>query len=99
MDTQSHLIDSPTQIEIINLLCEKLKACYIFPDVAEQICYHLQQNLLGGEYNGLTDGNLFALALTIQLQELNHDVHLWLRWHEQPLPDGTSALFQEPAWQ
>lgn len=99
MDTGSPLIDSAAQIEIITELCEKLQACYIFPEVAEQICLHLQQTLLDGEYDGLTDGNLFALALTIQLQEVNHDEHLWVRWHEQPLPDGVSALNHEPAWQ
>jgi hypothetical protein len=99
MDTGSQLIDSTTQIEIVNQLCEKLQTCYIFPEVAEQICLHLQRTLQAGEYDGITDGNLFALALTIQLQEVNHDEHLWVRWHEQPLPDGASALYQEPAWQ
>jgi hypothetical protein len=99
MDTDTNLIDPATQIEVINRLSDKINTCYVFPEVAEQIYRHLQQTLAQGEYEGLTDGNLFALALTMQLQEVNHDEHLWVRWHEQALPDGESALRNEPAWQ
>jgi C-terminal processing protease CtpA/Prc len=99
MDTESPCIDPTTQLEIINQLCERLNACYIFPEAAEHICHHLQQTLVDGEYDGLTDGNLFALALTIQLQEVTHDEHLWVRWHEQPLPDGEPALRNALDWQ
>ena len=92
MDTDTNLIDPATQIEVINRLSDKINTCYVFPEVAEQIYRHLQQTLAQGEYEGLTDGNLFALALTMQLQEVNHDEHLWVRWHEQALPDGESAF-------
>jgi len=99
MDTYQVHIDSTTQAEIINRLSEKLRACYIFPDVAEQICAHLQQTSADGEYTELTDGNLFALALTIQLQEVSHDEHLWVRWHAEPLPEGAEELRFDPGWQ
>jgi C-terminal processing protease CtpA/Prc len=99
MDSEPSLISPATQKEIISQLSDKLKAGYVFPDVAEQICLHLQQTLAEGEYDGLTDGNLFALALTMQLQEVNHDEHLWVRWQEQPLPLGESPLRNDPAWQ
>lgn len=36
----------------------------------------------------LTEGELFVLALTLHLQEVNHDEHLWVRW----LPSFVNVL-------
>ncbi len=98
MDITQVPIDPATQAEVINHLSDKLMSCYIFSDVAEKICAHLQQTLLEGEYTEHTDGNLFALALTIQLQEVSHDEHLWVKWHPEPLPEGADALRLDPGW-
>ena len=99
MSTNNALLDPATQVEIISLLSEKLKKCYIFPDVAEQICARLQQYLHDGEYTDLTEGNLFALALTMHLQEVSHNEHLWVKWHQKPLPDSEAQLRLDPGWQ
>jgi hypothetical protein len=99
LDKNPSIIDASVQKEIITHLSKKLKKCYIFPDVAEQICARLQQTLQAGEYNDLTEGNLFALALTMHLQEVNQDEHLWVRWHDEPLPDGETQLRLDALWQ
>jgi hypothetical protein len=93
------ILDAVAQQEIIGHLVEKLRANYIFPDVAEQICRCLQQHLADGDYAGLTEGDLFALALTLHLQEINHDEHLWVRWHAERLPDEAGQLRLNPEWQ
>jgi len=85
--------------KIIHNLVEKLKAYYVFPDVAEQICNGLQKHLQDGDYTSCADGELFALAMTLHLQEVNHDEHLWVRWHSQPLPDGDGPLRHNVEWQ
>jgi hypothetical protein len=99
MDTAPTIIDTATQTQIIDHLAAKLRACYIFPDVADQICIRLQGYLQSGEYKDLTEGDLFALALTLHLQEVSHDEHLWVRWHAETLPDDEGQLRLNSAWQ
>ena len=84
--------DPSASAALVSTLCAKLRANYIFPEVAEQICANLEKHVQAGEYAGLDEGELLALALTIHLQEVNHDEHLWVRWHEQPLPEDDGQL-------
>ncbi len=93
------IVEPPLQKEIIQGLSDKLKACYIFPDIAEQICARLQKHLEDGEYAELTEGEFFAFTLTMHMQEVNHDEHLWVRWHPEPLPDEDHALLKNAEWQ
>jgi len=91
-------IDTTTQAEIVQRLAEKLRACYVFPDVAEQICTRLETYLEAGEYADIDEAEFFALALTLHMQEVNQDEHLWVRWHPEPLPDEQGPLRQNQAW-
>ncbi len=88
-----------TKVEVIAALTEKLTACYVFPELAEQIGAHLHKRLQDGEFDTLNSGSLFALALTMQLQEVNHDEHLWVSWHSQALLDDADTLRLDPTWQ
>jgi len=86
MTTQT-VVDSVSQIEILESLLKKIQAYYVFPDIAEQICSNLKKHFDDGDYADSMEGELFAMALTLHLQETNHDEHLWVRWHPEPLPD------------
>ena len=90
MDTQPVFLTPADQAEIIESLVEKITALYIFPDLAEQICSNLKQHAENGDKASLQQGELIALALTMHLQEDNHDEHLWVRWHPAPLRPRTS---------
>lgn len=92
-------IDLSTQSEIIQNLCQKLQAYYIFPEVAGKICQCLQTHLEARDYSDINEGEFFALALTYHLQEVNQDEHLWVKWHPESLPDDDDALRLNPAWQ
>ncbi len=92
-------MDTASQTNIIENLSNKLKANYIYPDVAEKIGAYLRQQQANGEYCDLTEGNLFALALTLNMQEVSSDEHLWVRWHPEPLPEDESLLRLNPEWQ
>lgn len=92
------IIDTVCQQEIIDQLCQKLLAGYIFPEQAKAICAYLQQALTTGEYDEYTDGRIFALALTMHMQEICQDEHLWVRWHADPLPEFNGALYQSKTW-
>jgi hypothetical protein len=98
MDTKHLVLDAIIQIEIIKSLSEKLRSYYIFPEIAEQICLCLRKHLEAGEYADITEGDFFALALTLHLQEVNHDEHLWVRWHPELLPDGDGPLRLNQEW-
>ena len=84
---------------LVHNLSEKIRACYVLPGAAEAICACLQQHLEAGEYADIEEGELLGLALTLHLQEVSHDEHLWVRWHEVPLPEGEEALRQNAQWQ
>ena len=90
--------DNAVVCTMIQSLSDKLRACYVFPDIAEQICACLQEHLENGDYADIED-ELLALALTMHLQEVNHDEHLWIRWHSEPLPDEEGSLRHNREWQ
>lgn len=98
METKQSAINTTTHIEIVHSLAEKLKAYYVFPDVAEQICVRLQKHLDDGAYADITEGELLALALTVHMQEVSQDEHLWVRWHPERLPDHEYPLRNNQEW-
>jgi ribosomal protein L40E len=98
-DMETGMIDNFDPAELVRNLAEKLRANYIFPEVAEQICVCLQKHLEDGEYADIAEGEFLALALTLHMQEVNHDEHLWVRWHPETLPDDEGQLRLNPQWQ
>jgi hypothetical protein len=99
METNSDSMGKISPAELVCSLAENLRANYIFPEVAEQICACLQKHLDDGEYADITEGEFLAFALTLHMQEVNHDEHLWVRWHTEPLPDDDGQLRLNPQWQ
>lgn len=98
MELGQVVIDATTVAEIVQSLAEKLKANYVYPDVAEQICARLQYHLDDGAYADIVDGEFLAFALTTHLQEVNQDEHLWVKWCPEPLPEQEGALRDNEAW-
>jgi len=81
------MIDTENHTKVIRILSEKLRAYYIFPDVAEKICECLQMHLDSGDYDDITEGEFLAYALTTHMQEISQDEHLWVKWHLESLPN------------
>ncbi len=81
---------------ILENLIGKLQSYYVFPEVAEQICARLEQYAAEGSYADIQEGEFLALALTLHMQEVNHDQHLWVRWHEAELPDQAGSILNHP---
>jgi len=98
MNTKQVVIDTTTHTEIVQSLSEKLKTYYVFPDIAEQLCIRLQKHLEDGAYTDITEGELLALALTVHMQEVNQDKHLFVRWYPEPLPDHEGPMYQNQQW-
>ena len=98
MSPDQFVLDAAAHIEIIRNLSEKLRAYYVFPDIADQICKQLQKHLESGDYDDITEGELFALALTVHLQEVSQDKHLQVRWYSEPLPVHEGPISQNQEW-
>jgi hypothetical protein len=93
-------VDDTFNVELIlTTLCDRIRANYIFPEAAEQICDNLKSHHAAGDYDEIHEAELLALALTIHLQEINHDEHLWVRWHAEALPEDSGQLRLNPQWQ
>lgn len=85
--------------EIIRALSDALRTHYVFPEVAEKMCACLERHLVDGDYANIAEGELLALALTLHLQEVNRDEHLWVKWHAEALPDDNRPLRDNREWQ
>ncbi len=73
-------------------VCGRLRNHYVFPDVAEKLVVFLRARLGEGAYTGLDD-QAFAVAVTRDLQSVNGDKHLRLRYHVDPLPEVDGQSF------
>lgn len=92
METKIAVIDKTIHTELVKSLSEKLKAYYVFPSIAEEICIRLQEHLDEGDYSEFSDGGILAKVLTQHIQEVNQDKHLIVRWYPEPLPDEEGPM-------
>jgi hypothetical protein len=98
MNNAEPTIDPSTPAELVQRLSEKLRDNYVYPDAADEICARLQHHLDEGAYDGITEGEFLAYALTHHLQEVNGDEHLWVRWTPEALPEHEGQLRHNPEW-
>lgn len=84
--------------KLVHEICSALNKRYIFPEQAEYICRNLERHLEEGSYEGITEGEFLAFALTTHLQEVNHDEHLWVRWHQEVIPELGEPLHKSTDW-
>jgi len=98
MNAKQTYVDKSTHPEIIQNLLEKLKAYYIFPEIAEQISGRLQMYLDVGEYADITDGETLAVAITTHMQEINHDKHLSVWWHPESSSEQEGSMHDDEEW-
>jgi len=74
--------DIERMIKGIDLL---LMQYYLFPEVAKKITHLLNKKFKGGAYNQVTDPIEFSNLITVDLQSINNDLHLKLKYD----PDDT----------
>jgi len=98
MDAGQFSSDSGTLLLLIQQICQKLWQNYIFPEMAEKICANLEDQFESGVYLDINEAEFLAFALTTHLQEINHDRHLWLRCHPEPIPGAEDVLHQNDEW-
>jgi len=73
-----------TRADVVNQVAALVTSHYVFPDVAEEVAGVLSRGLATGRYPGQLPA--LAEAVTADLQSVNGDQHLRLRYHEEALP-------------
>src|ERR1700691_1062783 len=79
----------------IGALIGQVRERYLHPDVAEQIGEVLAGRLADGAYRDLADEEAFAAAVTGDMQSVNGDLHLFVRYTEQEIPGSPGDAVDE----
>ena len=79
---------------LLETISDMLREKYIFPETAEKVIQALIQHQADGVYTGIGEGQFLAYAITQHMQEVSQDEHLWVRFHENPLPEHHGSLLQ-----
>lgn len=80
------IINQQQKKQTIDSVAGVLTERYIFPEVAKKTIAHLRTRLAKKAYDGITDGNSFAGALTADLQAISHDKHLRVYYSADEIP-------------
>ncbi|WP_051966396.1 S41 family peptidase [Kitasatospora mediocidica] len=64
---------------------------YVFPEVGAQLAALLDDRLAAGRYHQAADPAELGRLATEDLQSVNNDRHLRLKFHPRPIPDGADG--------
>jgi hypothetical protein len=93
-DLKALTIDDTRRRALIEGIAKALKAHYVFPDRAEQMISVLRGHLAAGDYDKITHAPAFAGAITKDLRDVSHDLHLYLHVERPPSrPEPTPMNF------
>lgn len=73
-------VNASDQKAVIATLNEKLKARYVFPDVADKVVAALQAKVAKGDFKGPTTAGSFSESLSKDLRDLAQDGHFRVRF-------------------
>lgn len=77
---------SNERAELIEAAADKLKAEYVYPDVAEQMARSIRARARRGEYASLS-GQVLADKLKADLVDASHDKHIWVGYRPEGAAD------------
>jgi hypothetical protein len=83
----SFKVDAATRARVIDGAIAQLNEFYVFPEKAKKMEEALRARQKRGEYDAITEGNVFAAKLTDNLQDVSHDKHLRVDFNPAKIPD------------
>jgi hypothetical protein len=92
-------IDAAARSRVIDGAIANLNEFYVFPETAKKMEDAVRARQKKGEYDSVSDGNMFADLLTKHFQEVSHDKHLRVNFSPKPLPEGPPGANPEEAAQ
>jgi hypothetical protein len=79
-------LDAAARQRVLDGVASSLTEYYVYPEAAQKMVAALRDRQMRGEYNSVTDGDVFASELTKHLQEVSHDKHLHVNYSPYKLP-------------
>jgi hypothetical protein len=79
-------LDSTARQHVLDGVESNLKESYVYPETAKKMNDDLQDRQKRGEFDAVTDGDVFAALLTKDLQAVSHDKHLRVNYSPYKLP-------------
>lgn len=73
-------LDDAARLKTIEAINVMLTDYYVYPDVAAKMIARVQEHAAHGDYNSITDGNDFAVALARDLRAVSGDKHLFVTY-------------------
>jgi len=83
-------LDKKQRSFVVNKMAKELNQQYVFPKIGEKSADFIKQQLNDGAYANFTEGKSFAQKLTQDLQSINHDKHMRVRFTPPPPPPPPS---------
>jgi len=79
-------LDATARQRVLDGVESNLKESYVYPETAKKMNDDLQDRQKRGEFDAVTDGDVFAALLTKDLQAVSHDKHLHVNYSPYKLP-------------
>src|SRR5438270_8517121 len=86
-------VNRPDSAAVVDGLCTRLIAHYVFPAVGEAMAAALREHATSGAYDTMDKPTALALRLTNDMRAVSGDKHLAVMWHanEQASQDESAA--------
>jgi hypothetical protein len=79
-------LDAAARQRVLDGVESNLKESYVYPETAKKMNDDLHDRQKRGEFDAVTDGDVFAALLTKDLQAVSHDKHLHVNYSPYKLP-------------
>jgi len=79
-------LDGAERERIVEAAAARLNEYYVYAETAKKMANALNKHLKNGDYNEITEGDVFASRLTTDLQDVSHDKHLRVTYSPYKLP-------------
>jgi CubicO group peptidase (beta-lactamase class C family) len=89
-------LDANARQQIIEAALRALNDNYVFPEIAQQMEQDIRARWQRKEYDGITDGAVFAATLTEHLRAICHDKHLRVTFSTAALPKRNNPRLPMP---
>jgi hypothetical protein len=80
-------LDAAMRKKVMDGVAENLTESYIDADLAKQMVEAMRAHAAKGEYDSITDGDVFATRLTTDLRAVSHDRHLGVNFRPFKVPE------------
>ncbi|MBE7159432.1 MAG: S41 family peptidase, partial [Rhodospirillales bacterium] len=91
------VVDAAVRQRVIEGVATNLHTAYIDAALAQQMIDAVQAHASKGDYNGISDGDVFAARLTEDLQAVSHDKHLRVTFDPFKMPAQSEPTAEDIA--